>query len=148
MARILAAIMALTKFNDWADQLAQICHLMIGWNVAMEWFASQVGMCLVDADTIPTLEAALAHPQNLSILANRYFGELRNRIPCIESDSNTSLTGSPSTEAYYCAEEGLFALAAGRADRACRQDPSMTCGQLILLQHSFDMMLFPRTPNL
>jgi hypothetical protein len=99
MARIPAAIMALTKFNDWADQLAQICHLMIGWNVTMKWLISQAGMCLVDADTIPTLKAALAILRTCPSLQIGISENLRNRIPCIESDSNTSLTGSPSTEA-------------------------------------------------
>ncbi|KAJ5381509.1 uncharacterized protein N7496_003937 [Penicillium cataractarum] len=37
----------------------------------MEEFTGQAGMCLVDADAIPTLGAALAHRQNSAILANR-----------------------------------------------------------------------------
>lgn len=84
MGRIPAANMALAKSNDWTDQLGQISRLLIVWNVTMEEFKGQAGMCLVGADAIPVLGAALAHRQNSSILANRYFGEFEKSHPMHE----------------------------------------------------------------
>jgi hypothetical protein len=82
MARIPAAKMAFAKPTDWTDQLVQISCLLIGWNVAMEEFTGQAGMCLVDGDAIPPPPgAALVHRQKLSILANRYFGEFEELYP-------------------------------------------------------------------
>lgn len=81
MARIPGANMAFAKPTEWTDQLGQISRLLIAWNVTMEEFPGQAGMCLVDADVIPTLGAALAHRQNSSILANQYFGEFARSHP-------------------------------------------------------------------
>lgn len=54
MARIPAANMAFAKPTGWTDCLVQTSCLLIGWNVPMEELTGQAGMCLVDADAIPT----------------------------------------------------------------------------------------------
>jgi hypothetical protein len=47
----------------------------------MEELTGQAGMCLVDVDAILTPGAVSVHRQNLSILANRYFGEFKELYP-------------------------------------------------------------------
>jgi hypothetical protein len=98
MARIPAENMIFARPDDWTGQVASIFRLLIFWNVTMEEFAGQIGMCLVDADAIPTPGDVSVRRQNLSVLANRYFGEFRNRIPCIERNGNESLRGWSPTE--------------------------------------------------
>lgn len=53
MARIPAENMISARFDDWTAQVASIFRLLIFWNVTMEEFTGQIGMCLVDADAIP-----------------------------------------------------------------------------------------------
>ena len=99
----------------------------------MEEFTGQIGMCLVDADAIPTPGDVSVHRQNLSVLANRYFGEFRNRIPCIERNGNKSSKGWSPTEL----KEGLVESVGCRQGEGTRPLDDVQSKSPALSFHSF-----------